>query len=310
MQNKFVQVAGKLLIACCILFCNNVHADYNEMWHQYQAHQAELKNNPFGIPVTIQSSDQNHVMLGTVYGVVEQPFLSVKQALVSPQAWCEIVPLHLNIKACTDERVDGYCQLTFYSGRKFYEKPEDVTQLPYRFDIVHAGANYFQTTLIANKGPMGTSDYRIVVEAIPIDVDKTFLHFSYTYHYNFLTSLGMKTYLATLGRNKVGFSITGTDANGKPVYVKGIRGVIERNTIRYYFAIQSFLETLTLAQDHRLNARLNKWYALTERFPRQLHELDKDDYLRYKQHEQADQVQLQAQIQHPCPLANLPAYSH
>ncbi len=302
MHNKLVQVAGKFLIASSILFyISSVYADHNEMRLQYQTRQAELQNNTFGIPVNIQSRDQNRVMLGIVYGVMDQPFPSVKQALISPQAWCKIVFLHLNIKACIDERMDDYCRLTFYSGRKFYENPEYVFHLSYRFAVDHASTDYFQTTLTANKGPLGTSDYRIVVEAIPIDEHKTFLHFSYTYRYNFLTSLGMKTYLATLGSNKVGFSITGTDANGKPVHVEGIRGIIERNTIRYYFAIQSYLETLTLAPAaNRPIARLYKWYALTDRFPRQLHELDKDDYLRYKQHELADQLQLQAQIQHPC----------
>jgi len=302
MLKKLVRLTGRFLFAAIwIVYCiSNTHADDKEMQQQYQARQPELQNNAFGIPVTIQSSDQNQLMLGVVYGVMDQPFAAVRQALISPQAWCEIVPQHLNIKACTDERVDNYCQLTFYSGRKFYENPKDAYRLPYRFEVDNANTDYFQTTLTANKGPMGTSDYRIVVEAIPIDDHKTFLHFRYAYHYNFLTSLGMETYLATLGSNKVGFSITGTDADGKPVYVDGIRGVIERNTIRYYFAIQSYLETLKVAPDNRLSARLNNWYALTERFPRQLHELDKADYLQYKQHEQADQLQLQAQIPHPC----------
>ena len=110
----------------------------------------------------------------------------------------------------------------------------------------------------------------------------------------------MKIYLATLGSGKVGFSVTGTDPDGKPIFVGGIRGVIERNTIRYYFAIESYLETLALKPGKRFLARINKWFELTERFPRQLHELDKKDYLEYKQHEHADQLQLQQKIQHPC----------
>jgi len=302
MRNKLLRFAGIWLwLSLWLLICNGVaHADNAEMQHQYHALQAALQNNVFGIPITIQSSDQNHTMLGVVYGVMDQPFSAIKQALESPQAWCEIVPQHLNIKACTFEQTDSQCRVTFYSGRKFYQHPEDVYQLPYRFAVSNAAADYFQTTLTANKGPMGTSHYRIEVEAIPIAEHKTFLHFHYAYHYNFLTSLGMKTYLATLGSGKVGFSVTGSDDEGRPVYVDGIRGVIERNTIRYFFAIQSYLDTQKVAPGKRLLARLNKWFVLTERFPRQLHEMDKADYLKYKQHEYADQVQLQAKIPRPC----------
>lgn len=270
------------------------------MQRRYQSLQSELFNNAIGIPITIQSSDQNHTMLGVVYGVMDQPFPAVQQALVSPQAWCDIVPQHLNIKACTDEQVDGICRLTFYSGRKFYEKAQDVYLLPYRFDVTHSEPGYFQTILSADKGPMGTSHYRIEVEAIPLAENKTFLHFRYAYQYNFLTSISMKTYLATLGSGKVGFSVTGKDDTGKPVYVAGIRGVIERNTVRYFFAIQSYLDTLGRQPGERFLARINEWFALTERFPHQLHELDKKDYLAYKQYEHRDQLQLQTQIQHPC----------
>jgi hypothetical protein len=302
MRNTFRhQPACCLLLACGLLFgISAVHADNNDMQRQYQQLKPALTSNAFGIPISIQSNDKQHTMLGMVYGVMDQPFQAVKRALVSPQAWCEIVPQHLNIKACTDAQLDHVCQVTFYSGRKYYENAEDVYKLSYRFDVTHSDATYFQTTLTADDGPMGTSHYRIDVEAIPIEAQKTFLHFRYSYQYNFLTSLSMKAYLATLGSGKVGFSVTGTDAEGKPVYVGGIRGVIERNTIRYYFAIQSYLDTLELEPANRFPARIEKWFALTERFPRQLHELDKKDYLEYKQREYVDQVQLQKQILHPC----------
>lgn len=302
MHDKLAHNAWKwLYVTACLLFCTSgAHAGQPDMQQQYQTLQSALAGNAFGIPITIQSSDQNRIMHGVVYGIMDQPFAAVQHALMSPDVWCEIVPQHLNIKACTFAQVDSRCQVTFYSGRKFYENAEDVYQLPYRFEVRQPDADYFQTTLTATKGPLGTSDYRIVVEAIPTGEHKTFLHFSYAYRYNVLTSLAMKTYLATLGSGKVGFSVTGTDADGKPVYVEGIRGVIERNTIRYYFAIQSYLDTLTVDPGKRLSARLDKWFELTERFPRQLHELNKENYLRDKQREYTDQRQLQARIPHPC----------
>ena len=288
-----------LFAAGCLFAFGAAHADNSEMQRYYQALQPALAKNVFGIPIFIQSQDQNHTMLGVVYGVIDRPFQDVKQALVSAQAWCDIVPQHLNVKACTFERQNNRCQLSFYSGRKFYEKAADTSELRYRFEVTHADTAYVQSTLSAEDGPMGTSDYRIEVEAIPIDSGKTFLHFHYAYHYNFLTSLSMKTYLATLGSGKVGFSVSGSDPGGKPIYIDGIRGVIERNAIRYYFAIESYLDTLQVEPDQRFAARSSKWFDLTERFP-QLHELDKHDYLEYKRHEHTDQLQLQRQIQQAC----------
>ena len=299
--NSYVNVC-LALAACCLLTISAAHADSDDMQSYYQALQPALSNNVFGIPVYLQSNDQNQTMQGAVYGVIDQPFADVKHALTSMQAWCDIVPQHLNVKACTFERLANQCQVSFYSGRKYYEKAEDAYQLRYRFAVTRADPSYFQTVLTADKGPMGTRDYRIEVEAIPITEQRTFLRFSYAYRYNFLTTLGMQSYLSTLGSGKIGFSVTATGAQGKPVYVDGVRGIIERNTIRYFLAIQSYLDTEQLPADKRFSARSNHWFELTERFPQQLHELGKHDYLEYKQHEHADQLRLQKQLLPPCTL--------
>jgi len=106
----------------------------------------------------------------------------------------------------------------------------------------------------------------------------------------------MGTYFLTLGSGKIGFSIVGENDSGEPVYVEGKRGVIERNVVRYYFAIQSYLDTLDVPPEQRFQARLVRWFELTEQHARQLHELDKEKYLEYKRHERKDQLRLQAEI--------------
>ena len=106
----------------------------------------------------------------------------------------------------------------------------------------------------------------------------------------------MNTYLATMGRDKVGFSVLDNDVQGMPVLVEGVRGIIERNAIRYYLAIQSYLDTLQVESDNRFNARISRWFELTESHPRQLHEMDKKEYVKYKQDEYADQQRLQKAI--------------
>ena len=51
----------------------------------------------------------------------------------------------------------------------------------------------------------------------------------------------MQSYLATAGSSKVGFSVVDRKADGTPVHIRNLRGVIERNTMRYYLAIEAFL---------------------------------------------------------------------
>ena len=272
------------------------YADNSEMQHKYDELKTALQNNVYGIPVFIQSSDTDQVTQGEVYGVITHSFNSVKNALTTPETWCDIAPLHLNIKACTYQNIDSKHIITFYAGRKFYEKADDVYQLSYHFKLNQIEDDYVHVSLFAKDGSMGTSDYRISTEAIPLDDSRTFVHFKYSYHYNFLTSIGMSTYLATIGRDKVGFSVTGKDENDDPVYIGGVKGIIERNTIRYYFAIESYLDTLQVDPEKRFDARLNKWFDLTEKYPRQLHEMDRKDYLQYKEHEHLDQARLQQQL--------------
>ena len=94
----------------------------------------------------------------------------------------------------------------------------------------------------------------------------------------------MQAYLATLGASKVGFT---TDAGGG--LVRGMRGVMERNTMRYALAIEAYLATLDVPREARVAKRLNDWYSAIQRYPRQLGEddIDRGRYLAMKQQEYA-----------------------
>lgn len=274
-------------------------ADKNNLLAYYTQLKPLLKNNVYGIPVYIESSDENNIMTGTIYGELEYPFASLVSAVKPPANWCDIAPQHLNIKACTYQPVNSQCLLTFYSGRKFYEKADDVYQLTYQFKIIDKQDNYIHINLSADDGPAGTSQYKLDIKAIPLDKKRSFIYFSYSYRYNFITSMGMSTYLATLGSGKVGFSIEGKDKSGKPKYIEGVRGIIERNAVRYYLAIKSYLGSLNIQSENLFIARASTWFDLTEQYHQQLYELDKSDYLKYKKMEHLDQQRLQSSIQIP-----------
>ena len=236
-------------------------------------------------------------MRGEVYSVANHPYSRLVQALRSPRNWCDLALLHLNIKTCTYERQDTSEWLTFYSGRKFYEPPEKAYALRYRFRLEAAHDDYFRATLAAETGPFDSSDYRIEFEAIPLG-DGSFVHLHYGYRPSLLTRLATGGYLATLGQRQGGVSASlGEERDGKPILVGGVRGIVERNAMRYYLAIQAFLESLEMRRRRSApEQRFQRWFDLTERYPAQLHELERAEYLQYKRQELRQQLEHQQRL--------------
>ncbi|MCJ7772395.1 MAG: hypothetical protein MUP22_04590 [Desulfobacterales bacterium] len=266
--------------------------------NRYHEIEKQLFEHTSGLPIYIESFDENNVLKGDVFSIISHPFSSVSNALIDPTNWCDISLLHLNIKACTFKKEENTQKLTIYSGRKFYQPPEDALVLEYQFQVLDNQPNYFKILLTADSGPMDTSDYRIELEAIPLKGKKTFTRFSYTYKYGIVAQTAMEGYLTTLGRNKIGFSIIGQDENNDPVYINGTRGAIERNSVRYYFAIQAYLDTLKLPEKNRFEQRIQLWYSFTDRFKNQLYELPREDYISSKKLEYQNQLKLQDRSKH------------
>jgi len=124
-----------------------------------------------------------------------------------------------------------------------------------------------------------------VFEAVPLDAGHSFMHLSYSYGFGFAARLAMQGYLSTVGSGKVGFSVVDRRPDGQPVYVGSMRGVIERNTMRYYLAIDAYLDSLSAPPQQQVERRLRDWFTATERYPLQLHEISEDDYLAMKRKE-------------------------
>jgi len=95
----------------------------------------------------------------------------------------------------------------------------------------------------------------------------------------------MKTYLATIGRGKVGFTPAGKQPSGQPEYIGGMRGVVERNAMRCYLAIDAYLGALAAPPPVQLQKRLHSWFIATEQYPRQLHEVNRTAYIDMKRSE-------------------------
>jgi len=246
--------------------------------------QASLEANAYNRPIYIESAHDGGDLRGEVYAIVQQPFASVGPALQGMERWCEILMLHLDVKMCRWS-TSGPERMMVATARKFDQPLESAASVEFDYRVISSTPDYLQVQLHAASGPMGTHDYRIVLEAVALDAKTSFLHFSYAYSQGFGGRIAMEAYLATLGRNKVGFTVTGRKPDGQPIFINNVRGLVERNCMRYFLAIEAFLNAQPLPPAERLERRLHEWHAGTERYPVQLHEMDRDDYLAMKRRE-------------------------
>ena len=236
---------------------------------KYEELKPQLERNAFGRPLHLESQDNGAKLRGDVHAVLDHPYARVRDALRDPHGWCELLVLPFNVKGCEVRGEDG---VSLYVGRTYDTPVERATRIDLRFSAPAVGDDYLRLKLDAGSGPLGTRDYRIALSAVPIDERRTLVHLTYGYEYGTLSRMAMQTYLATSGAAKVGFS----KDDGQ--LVKGMRGVLERNTMRYFLAIDAYLDTLGQPVDRRMRA----WFDASEKYPKQLHEMSRDEYLGFK----------------------------
>ena len=249
---------------------------------KYAALQEPLDHSQFQKPLYLDSIETGDRLQGELYGVLDDPFASARSSLKLASQWCDILALHLNVKDCRVSEATSPTTISLYVGGKHDEPSTVESHLDYAYRVAIDTSEYFQILLTARAGPLGTSDYKILLEATPLDRGRTFFHLSYGYAFGAAARVAMATYLHSLGREKVGFTIVERKPDGSPAYVKGIRGAIERNVMRYYFALVAYLSSRNSPPHEQLEVRLRDWFAFTERYALQLHELEQSEYLDMK----------------------------
>jgi hypothetical protein len=260
----------------CLLALGSIaaHADAGSLRARHAELKPQLQGNSYGRQMFIDSAEGSNSLQGDVYAVLDHPFDKVKEALVDPRAWCDIMLLPFNTKACSAQGN----RLSVRIGRKYNQPVDQAYALDFGFSNLAASADYLETRLSAGQGPFGTRDYRIVVEAVPLDGGRTFMHMSYAYGFGGSGRFAMQAYLATAGASKVGFT------------TNGVRGAVERNAMRYYLAIDAYLDTMDVPQAQRVDKRINQWFSATERYPQQLREMDRNTYVTMKRQEYGRQT--------------------
>lgn len=257
---------------------------------KYAALQDRLGRNNFQRPLYLDSNENTDDLQGEIHAVMAYPFVTAASVLKEAPAWCDILSLHLNVKYCRAQTGKSQRNLSVYIGRKYEQPLEKASPVAFTFRADTSVPDHLRVVLNAENGPFNTRDYRIVLEAIPVEKERTFIRLSYSYGTSLMAKLAMQCYLNTLGSDKVGFTVIGRKDDGRPIYTAEMRGVLERNTMRYYLAVEAYLGALSSPADRRLDVRLQNWFTATEHYPLQLHEMERAEYLTMKHREYQRQV--------------------
>lgn len=253
---------------------------------EYLQLRNELQSSPLGGPLHLQSQELDGFVQGHIHAVLDQPFADAGAALSDASAWCELLLLASNVKAC-DAQVSGTGQITGTGARLELKVAATVRQtldaasvLRFQWRREVANPGYLRVQMRADEGPAGTRDYRLEAQLLELDGKRSLLRLSYEFAYSPTGGVAIGLYPATAARGKVGFTVEDGRAVG------GLRGVVERNTMRYFISFRTYLESRALSQP--LETMLQNWYSTADSYPKQLRELTREEYLSMKRIEFAE----------------------
>jgi hypothetical protein len=240
-----------------------------------------LLHSPLKRPALIASEESSGHLSGDLYASVDYSLATLGIAAASAERWCEISLLLSNTKACQVSHSDPHTLQVSISSSKTVDAA-DATTTEFHLNTRAPDSEYMEASMSAPNGPLGTQDISLRLQAVPISPTRSFLHLHYSYNTHWLGRLAMQAYLQTLGRGKVGFTpVSGTETN-TPTYIEGARAVIERNTVRYFLGLECEMAFAQQEAPQRFQSVLACWYGQIEKYPLQLHEMPRAEYLQMK----------------------------
>lgn len=238
---------------------------------------------PLAPGVYLESAEEAQRARGEVLARLDLPYATAAAVLADAQAWCRLLMLHPNVKHCLPGTGGGrgvLLDLTMAAQRDGLFGQEHLLQLSWT-TLAH-NASHLAVELMAERGPMGTRDYRIGFELAPLEAGTSVMRLVYS---SAFTAAGLwmaQAYVATVARHRVGFTVVDTDAQGRPVHVRGVRAAIERNTMRFHLAVQSWLAVQPQPPEQRVARAIEAWFDASERHAAQLHEVEREEYVARK----------------------------
>lgn len=252
------------------------------MQRLYQNLRPRLAQSPMREGLILDSSESSKRTSGDIYAVLNVPLLRLEQVNRDPVRWCEILLLLSNSKNCTVGTVsadDSAPLLMLQIGTKNPQNLASTTPIDFNFLSSKPQAPVLETRLTSGTGPMGTKDDTLRINAIALNADQSFIHLHYSSRSSMAGRFATALYLQTLGRGKVGFSVA-PESTG---LVGGVRGIIERNAMRYFLGLGCALQFVAVEVPvQRFDQMAACWYDATELYPIQLYEMTRQDYLDMK----------------------------
>lgn len=296
MRNGFFRLLVSLLAASVTgaTLATEAVPSFDELEAKRVAFERWLASDSRGMEFRTESQQSDGGMETRIaLNIDDIEVIKASETLSGPDAWCEILFLHLNVKACVYGQTGDRQWIRLYMGRKYYQAVEDteMIELDFRSGVSDDGVSW--VTLAADEGPYNTSDYRVALAAIEHG-GGVYAELTSSQSAGSAINTAMDMYFATLARNKVGFSVIGSKWNGEPEYVGGAQGMLERNVVRYLLALRAYMQTHEMDGLQGMNQRLLLWFNATEAYARQLHEVERADYLRDKKREYQQQLRLQS----------------
>lgn len=264
---------------CFFLYCSATRAEPEAAVLQqgYRTMEESLSHSPLQRPVILNSQEAAEHLSGDLYASVEYSIAALGVATGNADRWCEIMLLLSNTKACRTHANQKNSLWVSVSSSKGADTA-GATTTEFQLDVRASDGEYLDSGISAKVGPLGTQDIQMRLQAVALSPSRSFLHLHYSYNTQWLGRLAMQAYLQTLGRGKVGFTqISDTDT---PSFIAGPRSVIERNTMRYFLGLDCALATAPGPQ--RFNTMVGCWYDQIEKYPLQLHEMPRSEYLQMK----------------------------
>ena len=285
-----------LLLSACPVITSASSPEHQQLVSRYQEFSANLKPVVTTMPLHISSVEVDGRLDVDVFGVINQPFQRVAASLAAPRSVCEFLLLNLNVKACTYKGIGDAASLKIYVAGKGYTPPYRSLSIEPLHQVSKRSPDYMAMALDAQKGIMGSSNYHVLTEVAPYQ-QRTLVRVSSSYQGSRISNMATQAYLRTFARDKIGFSVTGFDTQGKPVYIKGLQAVIERNVVRSYMALQAYLEhSQKRNRPEQFEQRIHRWYDLTETYAMQLREVERERYFYNKRREYRNQLRLQTKL--------------
>lgn len=237
---------------------------------------------PLAPGLYLESSEDASHARGEVLARLDLPFPAAASALGPAASWCALLMLHPNVKQCLPLRgaAGTVLDLVMSSQRDGLFAQEHPLQLTLAVRSTDPGR--LDAELFAERGPLGTRDYRIAIALAPVDASSTVLRLVYS---SAFTPAGLwmaQAYVNSVARHRIGFTVVDTDAQGRPVHVRGVRGAVERNTMRFHLAVQSWLAVQSRPAAERVPAAIEAWFDASERHAAQLHEVERAEYVARK----------------------------